>query len=103
MAVAGTISFLSLLRLSEVFWLFRMQPYTAQILKPLCAGAVAAAAALALDHGLPIEQLQIRGAFGIAALVSTYVAVLWFLGASDDDEPILELLRERFPFLRTER
>ncbi len=103
MAAAGTISFLSLLRLSEVFWLFRMQPYTVELLKPLAAGAAAAAVALALDHGLPIEQLQIRGALGIAALVSTYVAVLWFLGASDDDEPILELLRERLPFLRAGR
>lgn len=74
-----------------------------ELLKPLAAGAAAAAVALALDHGLPIEQLQIRGALGIAALVSTYVAVLWSLGASDDDEPILELLRERLPFLRAGR
>ena len=102
-AVAGTISFISLLRLVEVFWLFRIQPYTWQLLKPLAAGVIAAAAGLAVDHWLPIEQLQIRGAFGIAALLSSYLVVLWSLGASEEDEPILEVLREHIPFLRAAR
>lgn len=82
-------------RLIEVYVLLRIQPYDASFLKPLIAGAVGAAAALAVGAVVPADQRGPGALLGSLALIGAYVAAILALGLSPDDRALLRRVRDR--------
>ena len=98
-AIALTVSTatLNLLRLAEVGWLLRLNPYDRTFLKPTAAGLLAVIAALAAAFGMSRiggSPLVAAGA-GIAVLGVVYTVALVRLGLSNDDRAVLRGMWQR--------
>jgi O-antigen/teichoic acid export membrane protein len=85
----------SLLTLSEVFILYRLQPYNASYLKPILAALVAAIVGLGIDRLLPVQLELLRGAIAAGMLVAAYAIVLVLLRFSQEDRALLAHVRQR--------
>ena len=90
--VVGTTN---LLRLVEVFVLFRMLPYNASFIKPIAAGVIALLAALGLDELLPTAVHPAYAAIHISVLLVVYIGAIVGLGLTPEDRFILARLRGR--------
>ncbi|HWQ16150.1 MAG TPA: flippase [Roseiflexaceae bacterium] len=90
--VVGTTN---LLRLAEVFVLFRMLPYNASFVKPILAGAAALGTALALDRALPTAAQPAYAALHTAALLAVYAGAILALGLGPEDRAVLARVRAR--------
>lgn len=84
----------NLLRLSEVYYLFRMFPYNASFLKPIIAGLVTLVAALGVRQ-LNMDNSLVGIVFSVAALLSTYLVMILILGLSQEDRLVLNRLYQR--------
>jgi O-antigen/teichoic acid export membrane protein len=87
-ALSVSTAILNLLRLAEVGWLLRLNPYDRTFLKPTLAAALAVAAAL-VASGVAGSSMLISALAGIAALGLVYMVALVRLGLSDDDRAVL--------------
>jgi O-antigen/teichoic acid export membrane protein len=85
----------NLLRLVEVFILFRLWPYNRSYAKPILAGLAAALAGWSLGRLLPIEADLIRLAAGGTGLMAVYAGVILMLGFSPEDRAVLSSLNRR--------
>lgn len=98
-ALSSTIA-INLIRIVEVRWFARVQPWDLRIWKPLAAGAVAFAAGMGVLEWLgdDIALLTLL----IAALVTgtVYLAVLIMLKLPDEEKLILRQMRSRVSRLR---
>ncbi len=92
-ATGLSIAVVNLLKLAEVRYLLGMHPYTLTYLKPITAGAAAAAAGWAVDASLAAWPLHWLG--GMAAVGLTYLSVLALLGFTEDDWTVLGPLLRR--------
>jgi O-antigen/teichoic acid export membrane protein len=90
--VVGTTN---LLRLAEVFVLFRMLPYNASYVKPILAGCAALAVGLGLDRVLPTAAQPAYALVHAAALLAVYMGAVLALGLAPEDRAVLARVRSR--------
>lgn len=95
-AVLGANLVINLIRLVEVRWFARMQPYDLRILRPLAAGLVAAVAARGLLQAGGGGDMSLVGlALGALATGLIYLAALVLLGLPEDERLIVRRLVAR--------
>jgi O-antigen/teichoic acid export membrane protein len=95
-AITGVGCILNLVRILELFVLFRLLPYNKSFIKPLVAGVVAAMAAYAIARWVFVESNLVGTVLNIGFLMAVYVAVMLLLGLSEEDRIVLARLRGRF-------
>jgi O-antigen/teichoic acid export membrane protein len=93
--MAGTWSVLNLVRTLEIFLLLRLLPYNKSFVRPIVAGAVAAAAALAMTRWVFVESNLVGTVLSIGCLMAVYVAIILVWGLSREDRTVLTRLRGR--------
>jgi O-antigen/teichoic acid export membrane protein len=93
-ALVGEAS-VNLLRLAQVYYLFRLLPYNRAFLKPLAAGLAALLVALAVGRWLPPDESLVNAAIGAAALLATYGAIILWLGFSAEERAMALAARRR--------
>jgi capsular exopolysaccharide synthesis family protein len=101
-AVAWAISLgvVNLARLTQVWWMMRMLPFSAGVARGFLAGAGACVAAMLVRRWLePPLQLPV----GLAAIVVTYLALVAMQGLSADDRLVLGVMLSRLRPARRER
>jgi O-antigen/teichoic acid export membrane protein len=82
-AIAGalTIVFVNLLRLVQVYWIFRITPFNRKIIEPLIAGVLASGIAILVTSPLrlssPIGQLVVFAAINIMLYCSLLLIAWW--------------------------
>jgi O-antigen/teichoic acid export membrane protein len=96
-AIASLVTaiIINLLRLIEVFSLFRLLPYNLSFIKPVTAGLGAMAASLALTRILPPGVSLNYAAINILLLLLVYATFILLLGLSPEDRVIIRRLRGR--------
>ena len=94
-AVLAAVSVVNLMRMSQVFFLFRLLPYNASFAKPLIAGLAGLLSALVLGYWLPEHAALLRIALMATVLFTVYVAGILLLGLSMEDRLVLARLRKR--------
>lgn len=87
---------INLLRLIEVFILFRLLPYDLNFLKPLTAGLIAFVVGWGINQLTPVGTHLVQLLFNIFVLLGVYVGVTLMLGLSEEDRLVLTRLRQRF-------
>lgn len=92
LVVVGTVN---VLRLMEVFWLFRLLPYNRTFFKPITAGLAGTLATLAVAYWLPAQTNLIATAICVTVLCAVYVGTLLLLGLSAEDRTLLRRVRQR--------
>jgi O-antigen/teichoic acid export membrane protein len=97
-AVASTTATLivNLMRLVEVYILYRLQPYNLEFLKPVAAGLVALASAWVISQLFPSEPSLILVGLNILIILAVYAGMILLLGLSQEDRAILVRLSGRF-------
>jgi hypothetical protein len=91
----GATASVNLLRLSEVFFLFRMIPYNSSFLKPIVAG-LAALAAVWFTHQFFQTEADLLAAVLYATIILViYVGGMLLLGLSAEDYLVIDSLRKR--------
>jgi O-antigen/teichoic acid export membrane protein len=88
----------NLLRLTEVFILFRMLPYNASFIKPVLAGAAAIGAAWIVGQALPpgIGAAGVANTAGnVIVMWAVYAGAILLLGLSPEDRAIATRLLKR--------
>jgi O-antigen/teichoic acid export membrane protein len=86
---------INVLRVVEVYWLFRIVPYNSDFLKPLTAAAAAIAVDLLLQAILPAGTHLGTAAIYAAAIFGVYLVITAALGLSPDERLVLRHLRQR--------
>jgi O-antigen/teichoic acid export membrane protein len=92
LAAAVTIN---LLRLSEIFVLFRLLPYDVSFVKPVVAGLVTLAIAWGVRLFSPSRTSLVYTAMNVIVLLVVYVGMIFLLGLSQEDRAVLDRLRRR--------
>ncbi len=93
-ALVGEAS-VNLLRLAQVYYLFRLLPYSRDFLKPLAAALAALLVALAVGRWLPPGESLINAAAGAIALVAVYGVLVLRLGFSPEERAMALAARRR--------
>jgi O-antigen/teichoic acid export membrane protein len=94
-ATLGATTTVNLLRLSEVFVLFRMVPFNASFLKPVVAGMAALAATWFARRFFHIEADLLSTALYATIILAVYTGGILLLGLSAEDDLVLASLRRR--------
>jgi len=94
-AITSVRFMLDLVRVLEVFALFRLLPYNKGFIKPLVAGVVAAMTAYAIARWVFVESNLVGTVLNIGFLMAVYVAMMLLLGLSEEDRIVLARLRGR--------
>jgi O-antigen/teichoic acid export membrane protein len=81
---------INVLRLVEVYLLFKIQPYNRSILKPLFAALAAAAVAFMANQWLGILPSILQLIIGAALLCAVYAGIIVLLKLDDEDRLILK-------------
>jgi O-antigen/teichoic acid export membrane protein len=87
-SLAGAVT-VNLLRLLEVFILFRLLPYNSSCAKPVVAGLVALAAAWGMRQLLPIQTDLFFLAMNVILIFAVHAGVILLLGLSQEDRAVL--------------
>lgn len=85
----------NLLRLLEVFLLFRLLPYNLSFLKPVAAGLVTLVAAWGVHQLFLTEVNLVHTAINVVILFTVYAGMILLLGLSQEDRTVLARLRQR--------
>jgi O-antigen/teichoic acid export membrane protein len=93
-ALVGTVV-VNLLRVSEVFILFRLLPYNVSFIKPVAAGLVALAAGWLIRQLFHTETNLVYTAINVAILSAVYVGMILLLGLSREDRMVLTRIGRR--------
>ncbi|HEX6292686.1 MAG TPA: flippase [Herpetosiphonaceae bacterium] len=95
LSVLIVVGVTNLLRLIQVFWLFRLLPYDRSFIKPLTAGGAALGAALIVGYWSPGSADLLYAAFQSALLLAIYIGLILGLGLTSEDRVVLAHLRRR--------
>lgn len=96
-AVAALIGegFINLLRLFQVFFLFRLIPYNRTFIKPVIAGVITLASAFLIKTWLILDG----GLFFVIAntglLLAVYLGMTLLMGFSPEDQAVIGFIRQR--------
>jgi O-antigen/teichoic acid export membrane protein len=85
----------NLLRIAQVYILFRLMPYNRDFLKPLAAALPALFVTLALGRWLPPQESLLYAALGAAAFLSVYAVVILLFGFSAEERAMTTAARRR--------
>ena len=102
-AAFSAMSFLSAIRLLEIYWLFRISPYDRNLLKPLIAAAIAAATGHLVAVYLASVPPLIQTAIGVVLVCVSYLAILIALGLTAEDRLIIQKFWHRVRRQRRDR
>ena len=91
-AAAVTVS---LLRLLEAFFLFRLLPYNVSFFKPVAAGLVTLVTAWAIRQAFHTEVNLVYTAMNVSILFAVYVGMILLLGLSQEDRRVLASIGRR--------
>jgi O-antigen/teichoic acid export membrane protein len=94
-AVLVSSAITHLFLVSEVFFLFRMLPYTVGFLKPVVAGLVALAIGWLTRQLLHTETHLLLAAMNAFAILAAYASMILLLGLSLEDQAVFAQLRRR--------
>jgi O-antigen/teichoic acid export membrane protein len=93
-ALAGE-TLVNLLRLGQVYYLYRLLPYNRSFLRPGAAALVALAVALLVGRLWPPDQNLVFTAINAVVLLAVYAALIWRSGFSADEKALVALARRR--------
>ncbi len=86
----------NLLRLGEVFFLLRLQPYSLNFLKPIFAGGIAMAIVLFIIESFTTSANDLVVIIvNVSVLLITYTGLLLLFGLSQEDRMVLSRLKRR--------
>lgn len=88
-------SAINLLRVAEVWYLLRLQPYNRTFLKPLAAGLGAFIGAKLLVQWLPADTTLLHTILHMIFVLAVYVGLLFLLRLSSEDKTVLLRLNQR--------
>jgi O-antigen/teichoic acid export membrane protein len=88
-AVATANAAINLLRLAEVYVLYRLLPYNVGFLKPVVAGLIALAAGWTLNQWFLTKETLVSVAINITLLLAVYLAAILLLGLDQEDRAVL--------------
>ena len=94
-ATMVSVLLVNLLRIVEVYVLFRFLPYNRSFVKPVVAGLVAAAVSWAVLQVFHTKAHLIYTAMNALLLYAVYVGMIWLLGLSSEDRAVLARLYAR--------
>lgn len=94
-AALVTATVINLLRVSEVFVLFRILPYNIGFVKPALAGLVALAIGWFTCQLLHTETNLVLAALNACIILAAYVSMILLLGLSPEDRAVFAHLRRR--------
>jgi O-antigen/teichoic acid export membrane protein len=94
-ASLAATTIINLLRLLEVFILFRLHPYNLSFIKPIAAGLVALAVAWGMRSLIPPETSLIYAAIDMIVLLAVYTGTILLLGLSQEDRAVLARVGQR--------
>lgn len=86
---------INLLRVSEVWFLLRLQPYNRSFLKPLAAGLGAFVGAQILGQWFPATVTLVHTALHILFVLIVYAGLTLLLGLDPEDKTVLLRLNQR--------
>jgi len=93
-ALVGEV-IINLLRLLEVFILFRLLPYNRSFVKPIAAALTALASALVLGRWLPAEASPLYTAIHVLMIFAVYGGMTRLFGLPPEEHAMLAHLRRR--------
>jgi len=96
-AVAALVAAIvvNMLRLAEVFILFRLLPYNLGFIKPILAGLLALIAAWVIRQSFATETNLFYTLINVILLLAIYAGVILALGLSQEDRVVLARLGQR--------
>jgi O-antigen/teichoic acid export membrane protein len=94
-AALASAAVVNLLRLLEVYILFRMHPYNSSFLKPVSAGLVTLIVAGGLRWLSPSGLNLVYVVIGMVVMLVVYSGMILVLGLSPEDHMVLSRLRRR--------
>jgi O-antigen/teichoic acid export membrane protein len=86
---------INLLRLLEVFILFRLLPYNSSFIKPIVAGLTALVTVWSIGQLFDTEANLVYTAISAAILLIIYSGMILLLGLSDEDRLVLARISRR--------
>ena len=93
-ALAGE-TVVNLLRIGQVYYLFRLWPYDRSFLKPAAAAGLATAAALAVGRFWPPDDSLLYAVAGMAVLGATYGGLVLLFGFTGEERAMAAAARGR--------
>lgn len=88
-AVLITVSVMNLLRMVEVFVVYKIHPFNRILFKPFTAGFAALIVVLILGNLIDVERNLVTLVIGVAVVLAIYVGVLRILGLPEDDRRVI--------------
>jgi O-antigen/teichoic acid export membrane protein len=85
----------NLLRIAQVYILFRLMPYNRDFLKPLAAALPALFTALAVGRWLPPQESLVYAAIGASAFLLVYAALILLFGFSSEERAMTAAAKHR--------
>jgi len=85
----------NVLRMAEVFFLFRVLPYSRGLLKPLAIAGVSVAVVLFVAQWLPPAAGASYFGINVAILLAVYIGLTLLVGLSPEDRAVAARLRRR--------
>jgi len=89
-AVFISLSVMNLLRMIEVFIIYRILPFNRTLLKPFAAGLAALIAVLVIGTLIDVERDLVSLIIGSALVIAIYAGVLKSLGLPEDDRLVIQ-------------
>jgi O-antigen/teichoic acid export membrane protein len=91
-AAAGfiSISVMNLLRMIEVFIVYRILPFNRMLIKPFAAGTAALITVLILGTLIDVERNLVTLIIGVALVIAIYSGVLYIQGLPEDDRLVIK-------------
>jgi len=78
----------NLLRIGQVYYLFRLWPYDREFMKPLTAALLAAGSALAVGRLWPADESLLYAVAGMAVLLVSYAGLILLFGFTGEERAI---------------
>lgn len=98
-ALAGETT-VNLLRIGQVYYLFRLLPYSRDFIKPLAAAGIALGLTLVVGRRFPPDESWLFTAVGMATLLASYAALLLLFGPTAEERAMLAAARRRVGLVR---
>jgi O-antigen/teichoic acid export membrane protein len=95
MAFLAFTLIMSLVRVTQVYYLLRLSPYNLSFLKPIVAGLVTLAIAAIARQALQATADILTAALTVLVILVAYVSTILLLGLSEEDRMVLARMRRR--------
>jgi O-antigen/teichoic acid export membrane protein len=94
-AVLISMGAINLLRVVEVWVLFRLQPYNLSLIKPVTAATAAVIVALTVDQWFPAETNLLHTAVHASLLLAVYAGLILLLGLAPEERNVVTHIFQR--------